>query len=435
MMLGVALASQGCSAAPDEESDSAEGAASAAGTMNVSNAKVSLCDDEVGGCPKCDEKIGDYTLTADEREACTLKVMRGGLKDRINVLISTAGRQGLFLRTAGEESTLKLARIKVVPAVGDSQNAKSQFTKLSGSFTTGEDPNASGVKGGVSVYSVFMPVKVIYEFEDKTGAVLRQEAFSMKNTYNLTPFFFLKAELAVNLSVGSILSKFGGGPVASSLLSALGGNASLHVDAAHEVRWTTPVCADSSDDKGSSNKSALKTFDNDFLKNVLVPLCLQYKKDNGADVQCSLDPNGNFQTDTLLEKAAGLTNRRVLPVHGCTAIETPLFGTDTYMMSFVAPAAWGFDVGAEAFLYKANENASDVWKRHADASVIGVDGKAGEACGIAKLKAGEVCVHAKTKTPFFAGSCTSIQGAGARGFGIVQTSNDKEEETLQYRLP
>src|SRR3954447_22436148 len=102
MMLGAAVGSQGCSAAPEEASDSAEGAASGTGTINVSAAKVAICDDEAGGCPKCDEKIGDYTLTADEREACTLKVMRGGLKDRINVLISEAGRQGLFVRTAGE---------------------------------------------------------------------------------------------------------------------------------------------------------------------------------------------------------------------------------------------------------------------------------------------------------------------------------------------
>src|SRR4051794_38314434 len=91
VMIGAAIASQGCSAAPDEEAGSAEGAATSTATINVSDAKVALCDDDVGGCPKCDEKIGDYTLTADEREACSLKIMRGGLKDRINVLISQAG--------------------------------------------------------------------------------------------------------------------------------------------------------------------------------------------------------------------------------------------------------------------------------------------------------------------------------------------------------
>src|SRR4051812_39806178 len=106
MMIATAIASQGCSSAPDEAAASAEGAATSGGTINVSNAKVAICDDEVGGCPKCDEKIGDYTLTADEREACTLNIMRGGLKDRINLLISQAGRKGVFVRTANEESTL-----------------------------------------------------------------------------------------------------------------------------------------------------------------------------------------------------------------------------------------------------------------------------------------------------------------------------------------
>ena len=171
------------------------------------------------------------------------------------------------------------------------------------------------------------------------------------------------------------------------------------------------------------------------MKNVLIPVCLQYKKDNKSDVNCSLDKRIELSTQTLLEKTAGLANRKVLPIAGCTAIETPLVGANTYKLSFVAPAAWGFDVAAEAFVYKANANASDVWKREAEVSVIGVEGTEGQACGTAKLKAGDVCVHAKMKSSLFGGDCSGIQKTGPRSFGIVQTSNDAAEETLQYRLP
>lgn len=445
MMLGAAVASQGCSAAADEEAGSAEGAATEGETINVSNAKVSLCGsvDDAVGCPQCPIKIGDHDLLPDALEACTLKPMRTGLQKRVEVLLSNAGRQGLFLRTAAgdeaaETGAVKLLKINVIPAVGAEKNARSQYTRLSGSFTTGEEPNASGVKGGVSVYSVNMPVVLSFDFQYKSrsGKVVRQETFPMSKTYDLTPFFYMKSELAVNLSVGSILSKFGVGPVASGLLSALGGNASLHVDAAHEVRWTTPVCADLSATAAKTSTSVLQAFDKDFLTSVLVPLCRQYKKDNDADVKCDLDPRVDYSTATLAERMGDIAKQRVLPIQGCTAIDTSLISANTYRLRFVAPAAWGFASGAEGFLYKANANAADVWKRGADMSVMGVEGTVGQACGLAKLKEGEVCVSTQIKSSSFGKSeCSAVEKAGPRGFGIVQTSDDAKDEMISYTLP
>lgn len=449
---GLLLLAAGAPACTTTEVDDDSSAAAATGTMNVSNAKVAICDDEAGGCPKCDEKIGDYTLTSDERESCTLKILRGGLKDRVNAVISRAGRQGLFLRTStGDAAKYRLVRIKVLPEVGQEKNARSQYTKLSGSFTVNE---GAGASGGVSVYSVSMPVRFAFEFEDTTGDTPRQEVFVMRNTYNLTPFFFMNSVLAVNLSVGAILSQFGGGPVASSLLSALGGNASLKVDAAHQVKWTTPVCADAFDGSpqdpppvaaaapspgGGSTptpaRDTLRVFDNDFLLNVLVPACEQYKKDNGADVSCSLgarQPAGS--TETILERNASLLNRKILPVTGCTVLEQPALSANTYRISFVAPKAWGFESGHEAYLYEANARASDVWQRQNEVQIIGADGEPGERCGTATLAAEEICVHATTQKSRFGSSCDVIEGAGPRTFGISQSTGTSEDETLQFRL-
>lgn len=447
-ILVVVAGAPGCSTSEDDEGSSASAASA---TINVVGAKVAICDDEAGGCPKCDEKIGDYELTADERESCTLKILRGGLKDRVNAVISRAGRQGFFLRTSGGTGAkYKLVRIKVLPEVGQEQNARSQYTKLSGSFTVNE---GAGASGGVSVYSVSMPVRFAFEFEDTTGDTPRQEVFVMRNTYNLTPFFYMNSVLAVNLSVGGILSQFGGGPVASALLSALGGNASLKVDAAHQVKWTTPVCADAFDGSPqepapvpaaapasggappSAPRDTLRVFDNDFLANVLVPACEQYKKDNGDDVSCDLGARESTgSTQTILERNANLLNRKILPVAGCTVIEQPLLSANTYRMLFVAPKAWGFESGHEAFLYEANPRASDVWHRQDEIQIIGADGDPGEACGSARLADGEICVHATTQKSRFGGACDAINGSGPRTFGISQSTGTSEDETLQFRL-
>ena len=98
--LGIALGAQGC-APPLEDTDDSEGAA----TLNVSDAKVLICGEDVEGCQMCQEQIGGdanpRVLTQTERNACTLKAMRSGLRARVSYLISRAGREGFFLRTGG----------------------------------------------------------------------------------------------------------------------------------------------------------------------------------------------------------------------------------------------------------------------------------------------------------------------------------------------
>ena len=461
VLLLIVSGAPACATTTEDDDDSSSAAVSE--TINVTSAKVAICDDEAGGCPKCDEKIGDYTLTDDEREACTLKVLRGGIKDRVNALVSRVGRGGAFLRTSsGDVAKYRLVRIKVLPEVGQEMNARSQYTKLSGSFTINE---GAGASGGVSVYSVAIPVRFAFEFEDKTGETPRQEVFVMRNTYNLTPFFYMNSVLAVNLSVGAILSQFGGGPVASALLSALGGNASLKLDAAHQVKWTTPVCADAFDGSPQDStpvpasapapagaptvavpahasagapatpRDTLRVFDNDFLANVLLPACQQYKTDNGVDVRCDLgarQPTGS--TQTILERNASLLNRKILPLSGCNVIDQRLLAANTYRISFVAPKSWGFASGHEAYLYEANSRASDVWQRQDEIQIIGADGDPGERCGTATLGNEDLCVHATTQKSRFGGACDAINAAGPRTFGISQSTGTTEDETLQFRV-
>jgi hypothetical protein len=437
----MALVAPGCSSSADDGGDSSENDV----TVNISGAKVALCDKDDGGCNKCDEKIGDYTLTADEREACTLTTLRGALKDRVSFLMGFAarmdprtGRPPMFIRTGGTaDNPFRLQRIKVIPDIGGELNQKSQFTKLAGSFTTSNDPNASGVKGGVSVYSVYMPVRIAFEFVDKTGSEVHEETFVMKNAYGLVPFFYMKAEMAVNLNVGSILSKFGGGPVGGALLSALGGEASLHVEAAHEVKWTTPVCADSSEDRSSKSKEQLRTFDNDFYANVLRPVCQMYKKDNNAPIDCW--DGQTFDFATMVEKNIALVEEKILPLQSCSIIDDPLFGENTYDLGFVAPKAWGFGQGQKGNLYLRNDNGSD-WERDNEMTVIGTDQT---KCGNVDLKDGESCVHAKMKKAFFASRmgfgvdhCAQISAPGKRLYGVAQTDGtDPSDATIHYVLP
>lgn len=428
-LLGTAaLIALGCSASPS--ADDSESGASAA-MVNVNNAKVALCGQEEDdkGCLQCPPlKIpGDPVDPAQIADACTLRALRDPLKKRVMVLIAQAGRRGFFLRAGDSDAPVRLARISVVTEIGGARNAMSQQTRLSGSFTLGEEPNASGVKGGVTVYSVFMPVKFIFEFEDKTGAVVRQEPFAMRNTYNLIPFFYMKGQLAVNLSLGGILSKFGKGPVSSALLAALGGESSLAVDVEQERTWTTPACADADLEVGA--KSSTQAFDADFIANVLVPMCEQYKVDNGADVSCALESGA---TAPLTERFESLTQQRLLPLEACTRIEAPWFGADTYKVSFVAPEKWGFERGQEVFAYERNAVAADIWKRESNMTILGTDR---QKCGARTLAASEVCVHATLQEAGFGGACTKIAQPGRRLYGVAQDNADETGAKIQFSLP
>jgi hypothetical protein len=243
----------------------------------------------------------------------------------------------------------------------------------------------------------------------------------------------MKADLAVNLNVGGILSRFGAGPLASTLLSALGGGASLRIDAEHELKWTTPVCADTVDDRSSGERSTYRAFDNDFLRNVLLPLCEQYKRDNGANVRCALDEgSGRYETETLLERTGDLAKRQILAVEGCVRTDAPLWQSNIYKVDFVAPARWGFTSGQEAYLYLRNATAADVWKRESDTQIIGVDKS---QCGSRVLKADEVCVHARVQEAWFESTCSAAAGAGPRMIGISQNDADDTNKTIQYALP
>jgi hypothetical protein len=252
----------------------------------------------------------------------------------------------------------------------------------------------------------------------------------MENAYDSIPFFYMKAELAVNLNIGGILSKFGGDPVAAALLSALGGEANLHVDAAHELRWSTPVCADSVDDRSKQSKNHYRAFDNDFMKNVFLPMCKTYQRDSDPNVKCWIDGEGG--TSTLLQRTADLSSRPLLAAEACVRTEAPWFESNTFKVDFVAPAKWGFAPGQDAYLYQRNASVSDVWKRCDDVQIIGVDG---QKCGRRDLKDGEVCVHAKVKHAFFEDECSQIQNTGSRMFGVSQIDAEDTARTLQYKLP
>lgn len=426
-LCGVVAGLAGCNAPADDDPTGADTAA----VINVTDAKVSLCgqEDEERGCTPCPPlKIPGDPVDAEKiADACTLKALRDPLKKRVMVLMAEAGRRGRFMRTASGETPVRLSRISVVTEIGGARNSMSQQTRLSGSFTLGEENQSSGARGGVTVYSVYMPVRFVFEFEDKTGAVVRHEPFAMRNTYDLVPFFYMKGELAVNLNLGGILSKFGPGPVSSALLAALGGQASLAVSAEQETTWTTPACADG--DLLSERRRELQAFDADFLENVLVPMCRQYNADNGAGLDCTMDV---VPVAPLVERFEAMTRQRVLPLEACTEIDAPWLGSNVYKVSFVAPERWGFEAGQEVFAYGRNASATDVWKRESNVVVLGVDK---QKCGARALADGEVCVHGRLGEAWFGGACASIAQPGRRLHGVAQDNADDTDAMIQYALP
>jgi hypothetical protein len=420
-MLAALLVVGGCSTVT-EDVDQSEGAS----TVNVEGAKVFVCDksgdDE--GCAPCSKKIGSYELTEDERQACTLKDLRGGLKDRVRFLVGQAGRKGAFLRSVSGDAPVRLREIKVLPAVGPGEKPREDvYTKLAGSFTVGEGDEQSGASGGVDIHSVRMSVRFAFVFEDSSSAtIVRSEPFVMQNAYNLIPFFYTKASAGLNLSVGGILSSFTGTPeVANALLAVLGGNAGIHLEAQHEVKWAAPVCADTANDRSSADPSKLRVFDYDFYKNVLKPVCDQYKADTGAAVSCDFT-SLTGDTDTFIEQSRkAIGNRRVLPLAACRELDqSRWFGLEpVYDVSFIAPERWGWAPNHEAWLYQSDARASNVWNRQDWVRVFGVatEGK----CGAKTLAGGEVCVHAELARTFFGDECAAANGSSAPTLGIAQS--------------
>ena len=411
----------GCTAA-SEDVDASEGA----NTVNTEDARVFLCDKsgDGEGCALCSKKIGDHELSDEDREACTLKDLRGGLKDRIRFLVANAGREGVFLRSVSGDAPVRLKEIKVLPAVGPGDKAREDvYTKLGGSFTLGEDDASSGLEGGVEVHSVRMSVRFAFLFEDaSSGTVVRSEPFQMKNVYNLVPFFYTRANVGLNLSVGSILSSFTGAPgLVSSLLAALGGNAGIHVDARQEIKWTSPVCADTANDRSGADETKLRVFDYDFYQNVLQPVCERYKADSDAAVSCDFTSLTGDTTTFLEQSKKALGNRRILPVTACRPLdESRWLGLKpVYDVAFVAPARWGWAPNHEAWLYAADARASNVWQRRDWVRVFGVDGEG--TCGKHTLAGDEVCVHAELARALFTDECAAVEAGGAPALAVAQS--------------
>jgi hypothetical protein len=242
--------------------------------------------------------------------------------------------------------------------------------------------------------------------------------------------------------------------VSGALLSALGGNLNVTINAEHGFGWNEAVCADRDDRKSKNAATTLSAFDRDFYKNVLTPACATMKKDH-PNLNLNCKGWENVDARTQLDQDGYLESRKVLALEGCDATNKGIVDGD-YRLSFVAPREWGFAQGQKAYLYRRNTRVADVWDRDTALQITGYDT---QKCGNRVLKvippaaAGatpaapapgapvqedEVCVYAKvTKTWLsFDSDCKAIAKAGTkREFGITQTSDAPEDKTIQYRLP
>lgn len=382
--------------------------------INVAGAEVVICGSKDKGCARCSAKIGDRDLTPDEQESCTLQAIRPWLKDRIEALFSQAGRGGLFLRSTPADAPVRLTRINVLA------QSEEVSTRLRGSFLVGEGEQASELaNAGVSVSSARAALTVSFAFEDATqGATnLLSETYGMGKIYSLTPFFYMHANVGVHLNVGRILSTFGGGAIASTLISTLSGNPSLSVDADRVIQWSSPRCPDAAMDNGASAADAHTTFDRDFLQNVLVPLCQQYKEDNAnPNVQCS---NDTRILETVLESATkAIGPHRVLPIEACTLSKSGVVAANTYTLDLVAPKRWGFVEADEGFLYARSALDARRWEKNERVKVLAHDQG---TCGKRALGPDEECVHVQLVRRNFQDDCSSINTDTTRRFGLAQT--------------
>lgn len=393
--------------------------------VNVAAAEVFICGSKDGGCAPCTGHLGVAGLEPQQKDAfstaCTLQGVRPWLKEHVEALFSQAGRRGIFLRTTTGDAPVRLTRILV-------QGAPEEVaTTLRGSFVAGGSEVASA---GVTFVSANAAVTLSFAFEDATqgGQSLLSDVYPMSKTYNLIPFFYLHGTAGVRLNLGKILSTFGGGPVAATLLSALDGF-SLNVDADSKKQWASPRCADApiDADRSSAALGGYQAFDRDFLKNVLVPLCEQYKSDNGGNVTCAAD---NGALETVLESSyRALGTRRVLPVEGCTLSKQNPLSANEYTLDFVAPKRWGFIEKDEGFLYTQSGLDARRWEKGERIVVLGHDQG---TCGTRSLGADEECVHAQVNKLNFASSCNDV-AKGTRRFGVAQT--DGVEGVLFDQMP
>jgi hypothetical protein len=447
LLLVTSLGTLAACAGSSDDTDSAEGAATT-NSINVANAPVEICgkDGKEEGCDPCPEIIGDAADKDDkskenvtyhrvvDTQACTLKSLRHGVRDRVGALISAANLQangGFFFPTGGTESKIAIRRITIKTAIAGARTAVFEGKRLGGSFTMGnkDDGEQSSISGGLSVFSAYMPVNIMFTFEDLENPGIFTE-LPMKGEYGLVPYFFMRASMDANLNLGGILSKFGGTAIGGSLLTALGGNASLQLNASETKMWKEPRCAEASlgasEDQGKGGHYA--TFDKDFYRNVLEPFCRVYQRSHSG-VKCGQTGAPEAFNASFFEA------RKLHTAEACRVVSQPLFGLNETDWAFVAPKAWGYAPGQDTFLYRRTSDAMS-WEREHEARVLHVDQN---ACGAKKPGPEEVCVHVLVKNGmglperiYDGADCTEAQGRSQKKDAVFGFSQDDASNTRGF---
>lgn len=220
------------------------------------------------------------------------------------------------------------------------------------------------------------------------------------------------------------------------LLAALGGQAALRVDASKELKWQTPVCADTISLSGPQ-RGALQVWDYDFFKNVLKPVCEQFQADRpDATIDCSFTKLLGTTEKYLEISKQRIGNRQVFKLESCTQLaetQSSIFRPQ-YEVSFAAPAAWGFAPGQAAWLYEQDAASKSTWRRDAVIQIHGVDdaGKCGEHALETDSRSPEVCVHATFDAFGYGGRCKAI-ATGEVTVGAAQSEGTNG--LLRYTLP
>jgi len=417
-----------------EDTESAEGAATE-GAINIKNAEVEICGKtgEGEGCSLCPEFIGTNTndpkmenitwvhlKTKEDREACTLKDFRSDLKNRIGVLISNMSRAGMFLPTTEGQSKVRLVRISITTAKAGARGMDVQSERISGSFTAGEE---SGAEGSLSVFTVYMPVRLTFTFQDEAQNGVTQN-FAMEGTYGMVPYFLMYSKLGINLNVGSILSKFGpGSSIGGALLTALGGKLNASFAAEKTFSFNSPRCADAINPASAGNDH-YEAFDKDFLRNVLGKFCVEYAKSNEG-VKCSLPGTGG--PGPVAARASFFAERKLHVMEGCAPASTPMLGFNTTRWSFLAPKDWGYASGQKVYVYRRSEGR--IFKREHTAKVLDVDSN---KCGGRTPTAEQVCVHvlvANRWNEFYDQECGEATSLATKNTAVLAVSQDDATNT------
>jgi hypothetical protein len=427
-----------------EDTESSDGAVTE-GAINVKDANVEICgksgDNE--GCDLCPEKIGTQTedpkmrditwvqLSASDREACTLRKFRADLKNKLGVVISSINRVdkgGLFIPTAEGETKVRLVRISLTTAVAGARGADIQSERVSGSFTAGED---SGVEGSLSVFSVYMPIKLTFTFKDDAENGVTHN-YEMQGTYGIVPYMAMHSKLAINLNVGSILSKFGpGSSIGGALLTALGGKLNASFAAEKTFSFNVPRCADASFEATKPESNHYEAFDKDFFRNVLGPFCAEYARHHEG-VKCSIGGAAGGPAVSMDSRATFFSSRRLHPMEGCGGAAAPWNGFNTSKWSFLAPMDWGYASGQKVYLYRRSNGT--IFNREHAAKVLDFDVPGeGKKCGGKAIPADQVCVHAlvvnRVLEHYDDADCTEAQGLAAKNQALFAVSQDDASNT------